>query len=243
MKAVIVAAGRGSRLMNHRPKTLTPLGNRTILEHILGNLSAAGITEFIIVLGYQAPMLQNFLLENDYWGMNIQPVYNPDWQKGNGISVLVAEEMVGNNPFILSMSDHLVSTTAVERVVQSSDARNLLLVDPDVKRIFDIDDATKVQVEGSLIKRIGKELEDYNAIDCGIFRLKPDFFKGMRKQLEFGQDSISAAVRALIDMDDMAAVFMKPSEHWIDIDTPEAFEFAQKNLKYFVDFKESRVVL
>ncbi|MCD6375936.1 MAG: NTP transferase domain-containing protein, partial [Caldisericaceae bacterium] len=93
MKAVIVAAGRGSRLMNHKPKTLIKIGEKTILEYILQNLTTAGVEEFVIVVGYQARVLQDFLVSNNHFGMNIQTVYNDEWQKGNGISVLKSEEL------------------------------------------------------------------------------------------------------------------------------------------------------
>ncbi len=230
MKAVIVAAGRGSRLMNNKPKTLLPLGESTILEHILRNLNASGVQEFVIVVGYQFKMIEEYLAQNNGFGMNIQTVFNPEWQRGNGLSVYAAREAVGYNPFILSMSDHIVSPDALKRVVHSPKTTNLLLVDPNVERIFDIDDATKVHLQNEKIVHIGKELRDYNGIDCGIFRLKPDFFSGMEAQLARGEESISAAVRELIRMDDMEAVLMDDSHWWIDIDTPEAYRFAQENL-------------
>ena len=238
MKAVIVAAGRGSRLMNNKPKTMIRIGGKTILEHILSNLSLAGIKEFIIVVGYQAPVLQNFLVQKNHFGLNIQTVYNKEWQRGNGISVLSAEEAVQAEPFILSMSDHIVSPSALQRIVEATDLRNLLLVDRNVQRIFDIDDATKVQLNNERIINIGKEITDYNGIDCGIFKLKPNFFEAMRKQLKKGQESISAAVQELIAQQEMAAVFMNEQEFWIDIDTPEAFAFAERNLQKFVPYFE-----
>jgi choline kinase len=230
MKAVIVAAGRGSRLMNHRPKTLLPIDGSTILEHILRNLNKAGIDEFIIVVGYQAQMIENYLKENDHFGLKIKTVFNEDWQRGNGLSVYAAREAVDGESFVLSMSDHIVSPNALRRVIESSQSANLLLVDPDIQRIFDIDDATKVFFDKARIVRIGKELTDYNGIDCGIFRLKSDFFEGIEAQLKKGEESISAAVRELIRLRDMEAVFMRDEEWWIDIDTPEAYAFARENL-------------
>ena len=230
MKAVIVAAGRGSRLMNNRPKTLLPIGESTILEHILRNLNKAGIDEFVIVVGYQAQMIEEHLEKHANFGLNIQTVFNADWERGNALSVYAAREAVNGRPFILSMSDHIVSPQALKRVVESSQRANLLLVDPDVQRIFDIDDATKVFFEDHRIVRIGKELNDYNGIDCGIFRLKPDFFDGIEAELKKGEESISAAVRELIRIRDMEAVFMNDDEWWIDIDTPEAYAFAKNNL-------------
>ncbi len=230
MKAVIVAAGRGSRLMNEHPKTLLPIDESTILEHILRNLTKAGADEFVIVVGYQAQMIDAYLHENDNFGLKITTVFNQDWQRGNGLSVYAARQAVNGESFVLSMSDHIVSPCALKRVIESEQQANLLLVDPDVKRVFDIDDATKVFFDDKRIIRIGKELNDYNGIDCGIFRLKPDFFDGIEAQLKKGEESISAAVRELIRLQDMEAVFMNSDEWWIDIDTPEAYGFARENL-------------
>lgn len=230
MKAVIVAAGMGSRLNHNTPKTLLSFGKKTILATILDNISKAGIRDFVIVVGYQAQDIKNYLKERDNFGHNISFVENLEWQRGNGISVLVAEQEVGHEHFLLSMSDHIVSSKAIERVIQFNSSANLLLVDPKVDNIFDLDDATKVEIEGNKIINIGKEITNYNGIDCGIFKLTPRFFVSMRERLKLNQESISASVKSLIANNDMEAVYMQPNEFWIDIDTPESYEFALKNL-------------
>jgi len=48
----------------------------------------------------------------------------------------------------------------------------------------------------------------------------------MREQLKTNQESISASVKGLIRNDDMQAVFLADDESWIDIDTPEAYQYA-----------------
>ena len=231
MKAVIVAAGMGSRLNHNVPKTLLALGNDTILSTILRNISQAGIRDFVIVIGYQGDDIKNYLKERNYFGNHVCFVENLKWQQGNGISVLAAEQEVGQERFLLSMSDHIVSTKAIERMIHHNSSANLLLVDPRVNNIFDLDDATKVETQGAKIKNIGKEITDYNGIDCGIFKLTPRFFDSMRESLKLNQESISASVKGLIANNDMEAVFMQPDEFWIDIDTPESYEFALKNVK------------
>jgi len=239
MKAVIVAAGIGSRLwgetLKNMPKTLLPYGSETILSTIIKNISQVGITDFIIVVGYQPGKIVDYLKMNNNFGFNISFVENPDWQKGNGISVLVAEEAVGNENFLLSMSDHIVSIDALKRIAVSPSSKNLLLVDPRIHDIFDIDDATKVSVRGNTIINIGKSITNYNGIDCGIFRLNNNFFSSMREQLKLNRDSISTAVMGLIQKQDMEAIFMGDNESWIDIDTPEAYRFALE--KYFANRK------
>jgi choline kinase len=232
MKVVIVAAGMGSRLWhntnNNMPKTLLPFANSTILFEIMNNFSQLGMRDFVIVIGYQAQKLKQYLTKNNNFGYNIALVENPDWQKGNGISVLVAEKETGADNFILSMSDHLVSVPALQRIVRAKSTKNLLLVDPHTDKIFDIDDATKVKCEANKIINIGKSIQNYNGIDCGIFRLNKNFYISMREQLKQNKDSISAAISGLIADDDMEAVFIDKDDFWIDIDTPTAYTHAQK---------------
>lgn len=231
MKAVIIAAGDSSRLWprtNKTPKTLLPFGNGSILSTIMSNLSVAGTTEFAIVLGFEADLIRNHLEENDYFGFKTTIVINQDYMKGNGLSVMTAERVVGSEDFILSMSDHVVTPIAVQRVVNSNESRNLLLVDKQIERIFDIDDATKVSCHNTRILSINKNLTEYNGIDCGIFRLNTRFFSAMRAKMEQGKDSISAGIEELIRNDDMLAVFMENHELWIDIDTPQAYQHALK---------------
>ena len=71
--------------------------------------------------------------------------------QGNGISVAVAEPALKGEPFILSMSDHIVPEDALRRIVEAPGKYNLLLVDKQIDKIFDIDDATKVALDGSRI--------------------------------------------------------------------------------------------
>ena len=230
MRCVIIAAGMGSRLNKDVPKTLLPIGDETILCRILHHVSQAGIREFVIVVGYEAKQIQNYLDQNGDFGLRIRIVDNHEWRKGNGISVLTVEEVVEEEPFLLSMSDHIVSSVAIERIVNHDGSSNLLLVDPKVENVIEIDDATKVEVVDHKIVHIGKELSRFNGIDCGIFRLNSRFFVSMREQLKKGKESISSAIQGLILNDDMEAVFMTEDDFWIDIDTPESYEYALKNL-------------
>jgi choline kinase len=227
MKAVIIAAGMGSRIWNrtdNRPKTLLPCGQGTILSTIIDNFRQTGINNFIIVIGYQSEYVRSYVEENIPADINIEFVENLQWEKGNGISVKVVEPLTGSERFMLSMSDHIVAVSALKRIVQSDAKENLLLVDPDGKDVFDVDDATKVKLDGTAIKEIGKELAEYDGMDCGIFKLKKDYFTAMNKALADGKDSISAAIGHLIVANNMSAVFLEPGEKWYDIDTPEAYQ-------------------
>jgi len=234
MKAVIIAAGVSSRLMEITeglPKTLLPLGTGTILSSILANFSLCNVNQFCIVVGCQSEKILRYLDDNENFGFQITCIENAEWKRGNGISVLAVESEVTNTEFILSMSDHIVSPTAIARVINARSSKNILLVDADAHRCFDIEDATKVWVQKKSILQIGKELPLYNGIDCGIFRLNSRFFDAMREKLKSGRESISAAVEGLIECDDMAAVLMKDDEQWLDIDTPAAYHHATEKFR------------
>src|SRR3954469_23242886 len=63
MKAVILAGGRGTRISEEsqsRPKPMVEIGGRPILWHIMKIYGAAGISEFIVLLGYRGYMIKEY---------------------------------------------------------------------------------------------------------------------------------------------------------------------------------------
>ena len=229
MKGVIISAGIGSRLWKTTkqvPKTLLPYKNGTILSTIIEQLKQAGITELIIVVGFKKNYIVDYLQKNPQ-SLPVTFVENLEWEKGNALSVYKVKDYIKNEPFLLSMADHLVKVEALKQIVNSPERINLLLVDPFITENFDLDDATKVKTENDYIIAIGKELTDYNALDCGIFRLEPDFFSAVEKAVAKGKDSISNAIAELIPLKRIKSIILNKANQWLDIDTPEAYQFAQ----------------
>ena len=229
MKGVIISAGIGSRLWKTTkqvPKTLLPYKNGTILSTIIEQLKQAGITELIIVVGFKKNYIVDYLQKNPP-ALPVTFVENLEWEKGNALSVYKVKDYIKNEPFLLSMADHLVKVEALKQIVDSPERINLLLVDPFITENFDLDDATKVKTENDYIIAIGKELTDYNAIACGIFRLEPDFFSAVEKAVAKGKDSISNAIAELIPLKRIKSITLNKANQWLDIDTPEAYQFAQ----------------
>lgn len=229
MTAIIVAAGESTRLTEESdgtPKTLLPYGEGTLLSTILGNLSSAGVEDFVVVVGYRGEMIRDYLAEHKDFGRRIQLVWNPEYRRGNGVSVARARAALEREPAILAMSDHLVETRALRAVVEAPGEGTLLLTDDDVDGVFDLPDATKVLREGRRILDIGKGLTEYNAIDCGIFRLGTDFFDALEHGIAGGQESISAGARQLIEEGRFESLPLPDGCAWIDVDTPAAYRRA-----------------
>ena len=237
MKAIIIAAGQGKRLRGisgEVPKPLIPIGNVPLLERIIGVCREAGIGDFGVVGGYKHNALEDYFGDGSKLGVRIEYVFNPEWEKGNGVSAFEALEMVrGEESFLLMMSDHLINRNIINGLLKDDPSCNLLAVDRDIERIFDLDDATKVLCAGDDIIAIGKEIPRYNGIDCGMFRLKTNFFKAMEEALSKGKDQLSDGVRVLIEWRDFKAHFISPDSLWLDVDTEEAYRFAEKNVNLY----------
>lgn len=100
MKALILAAGRGSRLGSltaERPKGMLPLCGRTILDWSIASLSTAGIEDIALVGGYRHHMLSTY-------GRLV--LVNERWETTNMVaSLMCARAWVGYEPCIVSYSD------------------------------------------------------------------------------------------------------------------------------------------
>jgi histidinol-phosphate aminotransferase len=235
-RAIVLAAGRGSRLVAGKghPKPLEPVAGTALLVRILKTLSSEGVREAVIVVGYEGAQIRAALSGRRDLGLSVRFVENPRWDRSNGVSLLAAQEWIDQDCF-LSMADHLFAPELLRRLAQAELPAGAcaLAVDYDIPRCFDLDDATKVQVERGRIASIGKELERYNAIDTGVFRVGPSLIESLEREFaRRGDASLSDGVRALSSAGRFFAVDGGESR-WIDVDTPEAHARAEAMIRVF----------
>src|SRR3989339_492796 len=222
--AVIIAAGNGSRFKEfYRPedfsKPLLKVGGRTLIDRIISTVQGYGIDRFIVITGFNHHLLEAHF--SDRHDLDIQLVYNPDWQKPNGLSVLHAAPYI-EEPFLLLMADHLFNPSILHRLddVELDHDEALLLVDHHIEAVYDLDDATKVKLNGRLIADIGKDLSVYDAIDTGIFLCTPAIFTALHCASAQGKYSLSDGVRQLASLGRMRTLDILAG-YWQDVDTPE----------------------
>ena len=235
--AVLLAAGVGSRLGDDptRPKPLLALAGTSIGERAVMRLTDAGIDRFVVVVGYQAERVRAHF--EDVAGRHrcaLTVVHAADWALGNGASAAVAEAAAGGEPFLLAMIDHLFAPGMVERMLAAAPGPDqvLLGIDRAVDRVFDLDDLTKVALDGDRITAIGKELGAYDAGDTGLFYATPALFAGLAAAREEQRYSLSDGVRKCIALRRMGAVDLTGFD-WLDVDTPAAFREAERRLAAF----------
>jgi len=237
-RAIILAAGTGSRLVAQEtyPKPLKPVAGVPLLVRILRNLQSEGIREAVVIVGYRGDQIKKALLAEPSLALRLHFVQNDDYDRKNGVSLLKAAAWVQGD-CLLSMADHLYSPELVRRLRQFELGPNccVLGVDRDIDRCFDLDDATKVRLAGSLIKDIGKDLGTYDAIDTGVFRIGPALIKELERIREAtGDCSLSDGVRVLAERGLFLAADVGDAR-WIDVDTPDALQRAEAMIRVFGD--------
>jgi choline kinase len=235
MQCLIIAAGQGTRLRSIAPsKPLAQVAGRPLIEHVVRAAAAAGATEFVVVTGYEPEPLEAFLGSlAERSGVPIQIVRNDEWARPNGISVLAAESRLGRE-FILLMSDHLFDPEILRDMIGADrkDAALTLGADRAVDNpLLDLEDATKIELsEGERIRRIGKTLPIYDAIDTGIFIATSQLLEALRASLAAGgTGSLSEGVQALADS---GRAFVRDigGRWWLDVDDEAAFAKAEAAL-------------
>ncbi len=245
--ALIVAAGMGTRLQLHGPsKPLVKVRGKALIEHAMQAAAKAGVQRFVVVTGYLAEQLGEFLqllARDNNWQLEI--IYNPDYQQANGLSVLAAEPALPG-PFYLAMCDHLVSPDIYHRLAAAQPAEHqvALAIDRDLHNPYvDIEDVTRVYLKAGKIQQIGKQLINYNAFDTGVFLAGAQLFTALRASgVKAGDYSISGAIRQLAQSGNAIGVD-NGNAFWIDIDSPLMYTLAESYLdlkRAYANFETTR---
>jgi choline kinase len=128
------------------------------------------------------------------------------------------------------MGDHLFESSVVTTLLRNADVSHLnLAIDRKIASIFDLDDAMKVRTEGNRLVAIGKKLEDYDAIDTGIFICPEIIFEYLRRVLKNDDCSLADGVRLMAEEGNALAIDIGDA-WWQDVDTPEMLARAEEEI-------------
>lgn len=246
MKAVILAGGRGSRLMpetENKPKCMTQLfEGRRIIDEIVGALTGAGVAEIFIVTGYRSVHL-----EVEYPDLHF--IHNPNWEFTNVLGSLMCatSEMLGGA--IISYADIVYERDTV-RSLMSKNAEISVSVDPDWKKhyigrsLHPVSQAEKVTIADGVVVEIGKHvpLEESDGEFIGLAYVGPcavqSIIAGYQNALDNGANRPFFSSKSLTDayFTDMlqylisAGFDVVPSAtgFWAEIDTMQDLKRVRK---------------
>jgi len=229
-ECLILAADNGSRMRSvsgGRPKPLMDFRGKPMLEQIIRRASRAGIERFTITVGYRSDLIRQWFAQSRLEHISVRFVENRDYHRQNGISALKAKHAIDSN-FLLLMADHIFEARTARQLMDQPlcSGEVILAVDSRINRVFDLDDATKVRRDGAHIVDIGKELQDYDALDTGMFLCTPAFFNTLESAVTNGDCSLSDGMRRLAAQGRFRAFDIGDAD-WQDVDTPEALAHAE----------------
>ena len=246
MIGVILAAGMAKRLRpltDTKPKCLLKVGERTLLERTVAAMAAAGISEFVVVTGYRADQIRDFLenLETLDSLDNLESLekpkftylHNADYEHNNNIySLWMSGQIVRGQEFLLMDSDILCDSAAVQRIAQEPEAALA------VNRHELGEEEMKVVVDAQMrITEISKTCrpEDAMGESVGIEKITADYSEALFRELDqmiLNEGLIDIfyerAFERLIPQGHTFRVIDTTDYFSYELDTPEDFHRAQE---------------
>ncbi len=185
MKALILAAGIGSRLgekTKDLPKCLVPVCGKPMLEYQIEALQSQGIREFILVLGYQAEKIKQFLAQEKYAKLHFTFLENKDYATTNSsYSWLQAHPHIKDEQYLHFNSDIVFFSDLLEKIIKAP-YDNVILVDRNVT----LDESMEqVVLDGQRIRLMEKGNQP-NAMGrgSGMAKLSPSGVRLMMERLQ-----------------------------------------------------------
>ncbi|RYZ01524.1 MAG: phosphocholine cytidylyltransferase family protein [Myxococcales bacterium] len=232
--AVILVAGVGSRLRpitDTRPKALAPVGDETILGRAVRLLLEFGVSRLILATGYREEAVRAALAD-----LESEVLYcpNPRYDSTqNSVSLALCEDAVGGRSFFKLDGDVVFDLEVLERIAAPTSE---LSAGIDSGRKLD-EEAMKVVVQGSAIRRFGKGVplaESYGE-SIGIERVSAGasgkLFAALQTRIGEGVTNLyyEDIYSEMIERGQLAAEVADVSGlRWTEVDTFEDLEAARR---------------
>lgn len=187
MRAIIIAAGKGTRLWpltKNTPKSLLDVGQGlTLLEAQLHSLAENNIHDVVIIVGYRAEQIEAKVKEYEK-DFTIRTVYNPFYDCSNNLlSVWMARHFMDQD-FITINGDDMFTPEVIRTLLQSQENITMVI---DEKEHYDDDDMKIVKFNGQVLK-VSKQipLEEANGESVGIIKFSghgPQIYVNMLEEM------------------------------------------------------------
>lgn len=247
MKAVILAAGKGTRmreLTQEIPKPMLKVQGKPILEHIIEGILATGIHDIFIVTGWQAEVIERHFGDGSKWKARIA-YGRQKVQDGTGKAPELAKEFIGVSPFLLTYGDILVKPETYQQMIHrfTEDYFSGLITvtrGQDVTKgglnFFDEKFCLKRIVEKPSAQQVEQLRNEgwlkpdapvwYNA---GIYIFKPSLFEFTAKLQKSprGEYELTDAINGLLNTKH-AIAGLEIQGRWVDVRDPEVLAELQQ---------------
>ena len=235
MKALILAAGRGTRIHSvhgDHPKCLIRCddSDSTILDHQIECLFSAGVTNIGIVVGYEKEQIIRHVLTRYPQGRRFVFIENPLFAKTNNIySLSLARPWLNGSPFICLNADVVFDSRILFPAIESA-APITMIVDPEWR-----DETMKVVISGNRVIRMSKRipLSEFSGTYIGITSFAAGVQEGLFAKIDnlirTGRENefFNVAVQQLADEGVRVGFTSTGDLPWAEIDDPGDLAFAR----------------
>ena len=158
MKAIILGAGQGRRLMpltSNLAKCCLPLHGRSMLEWQLSQISKCDIDEVVVVTGFASEMVDAIVERVS--GVNVRTLHNPMYAHTDNLGTCWEARFEMQEPFVLMNGDTLFEAAILQRLLDHERPYPVTMVS-DTKPHFDLDDM-KIITDGDRLIKVSKQLD------------------------------------------------------------------------------------
>lgn len=219
MKAVILAAGEGTRmrpLTAVRPKVMLPLANRPMLEHVVQACIQVGIKDFVMVTGYREETIKAYFGDGKRWGVHIDYV-TQEKQLGTAHAIGCAKKYV-NGRFVQLNGDMLVDPMHLEKLIKHNETAVI-----SVKAVDNPSEFGVIVTEGDKVIRIIEKPLDPPAktVNAGIYLFDTTIFDYIDRTQPSPRNEYEITDSMQMMVNDGMHVGFEPLTHvWLDVGRP-----------------------
>lgn len=242
MKAIILAAGLGSRLRPYTeyvPKCLLDVGGTSILENQINHIRDCGISDVVIVVGFGFNKVEAFLRSYDSIGIRIKTLYNPFYRTTNSLVSLCLARGEMNDDLIIMNGDDIFEIDILDSIINTR-KENIVL---PVKKKEDYDkEDMKIRMEGGCVSLVTKDIEDrihYESVGLRLFRgTGVEMIKrASEEEMRCGnvrQKWYVSCIQRLLNKGYKIKPFDIGDMFWMDVDYPRDLFLAKNNFDKFI---------
>ena len=245
MKAIILAAGKGERLMpltSDTPKSLLELENETtLLESQLITINKTAIDKVVIVTGYLTEKIESKVQRySKEYNIDIQIIYNPFFDISNNLLSLWQARHEMESDFIIINGDDIFNDSVLLGLLEH-DKNELITMVIDRKETYDEDDMKLIIENGRILEGSKKiPLNEANGESIGMIRvtgeakgIMVDTMERMVRNKKNMQVFYLAMIQELINQGIVVGYHEISSKDWAEIDFHPDLEDIRKKISTF----------
>jgi len=238
MKAVILAGGKGTRMLpltENRPKPLIHIAGKPFLYHLINNIKSAGIKEIGIVVSYKKEKVEEFLKEFDIKAELIEQKE----QVGTGDALKYAENFTEKENFIVLMADNLYSKKDIKSIMIDDNLNYVAGMTHEHPENYGV-----LVEKNGFLDRIVEKPKTFisNLINTALYKFTPEVFQALSKisKSERGEFEVTDAITILSEKKKVKVISI--SDYWFDFGYPwDALKINQFLLENMEEYRKGKV--